>query len=124
MMHNYKIISFYNFASSMGIKTSKKDNKIELDELLFNSFIFLNQSKVVTNKQKLEYNIFKDRYNTFLKYAIKNNLIEKDKFLEIKSLNITCVPDMSKIKLPDISKELKDMNIDIDKLSGLFKGLS
>lgn len=123
-MHNYKIISFYNFASSMGIKTSKKDNKIELDELLFNSFIFLNQSKVVTNKQKLEYNIFKDRYNTFLKYAIKNNLIEKDKFLEIKSLNITCVPDMSKIKLPDISKELKDMNIDIDKLSGLFKGLS
>jgi len=123
---NIKTLIFYKFAQSIGAieLISNQNETIDVDDLLFYSSIFLSKDKILTKKQELQYNLFKDNFNRYLKYCKDNNLVNKDKFQEIKHLNITTVPDMSKIIIPDISKELKEMNIDIDKLSSLFSRLS
>ena len=121
---NIKTLIFYKFAQSIGAieHISDLNETIDVDDLLFHSSIFLSKDKILTKKQELQYNLFKDNFNRYLKYCKDNNLINKDKFQEIKYLNITTVPDMSKIIVPDISKELKEM--DIAKLTTFFSRLS
>ena len=123
---NIKTLIFYKFAQSIGAieHISNLNETIDVDDLLFHSSIFLSKDKILTKKQELQYNLFKDNFNRYLKYCKDNNLVNKDKFQEIKYLNITTVPDMSKIIVPDISKELKEMDIDIAKLTSFFSRLS
>ncbi len=120
---DYQTISFYKFAQSMGAIETKTDD-IDKNELLLKSFLFLNKDIVLTKKQEQEYEIFKDRYNRYLQYCVQNNFANENNLQEIKSLNITTVPDMSKIKIPDIKKELEEMDIDLSKLGDIFKQLS
>ena len=119
---DYQTISFYKFAQSMGA-VEINNNDIDKNELLLKAFIFLNKDIVLTKKQEQEYEIFKDRYNRYLEYCIKNNFVNSN-LQEIKSLNITTVPDMSKIIIPDIKKELEEMDIDLSKLGDIFKQFS
>jgi hypothetical protein len=119
---DYQTISFYKFAQSMGA-VEINNNDIDKNELLLKAFIFLNKDIVLTKKQEQEYEIFKDRYNRYLEYCIKNNFANSN-LQEIKSLNITTVPDMSKIIIPDIKKELEEMDIDLSKLGDIFKQFS
>ncbi len=125
MAKDYKTISFYKFARSIGaVKADMDNSSIDIDDLLFASFLFLSRDVVLTQKQKKEYNIFKDRYNRYLQYCIENNLADKEKFPKVETLNITAVPDMSKIEVADISKELEQMDIDLDKIGEMFGKLS
>lgn len=121
---DYKTISFYKFALSIGAIEDKKNLDINIEDLLFRSFLFLNKDVVLTKKQEQQYHVFKDKYNRYLNYCIEEKLIKKDLFHEVKDLNITTVPDMSKIKIPDISKELKELNFDIDSFAKLFSKIS
>lgn len=124
-MKDFKTISFYKFAQSIGaVEKSDQISNIDINDLLLRSFLFLTKEKILTKSQEKEYNTFKDRYNRYLQYCIDNNLIEKDSFTKVENLNIMTVPDMSKIKIPDISKELKEMDIDLDKLGDIFGKLS
>ncbi|MEA3314347.1 MAG: hypothetical protein U9Q30_00635 [Campylobacterota bacterium] len=122
--NNFTIISFYNFAKSIGVIKSNNIDDIEIKDLLLEAFLFLLKEIVLTKKQELEYLIFKDRYNKFLDYCIENSLIEKDLYKKIEKLNIITVPDMSKIEIPDIKDELKKMNIDLNNLSNIFGKIS
>ena len=85
---------------------------------------YLNKKTILTTKRKQEYEIFKDSYNRYIDYCIENVLIDKNKVNKIEILDIKAVPDMSKIEIPDISKELKNMNIDLSKAANLLAGLS
>ena len=120
---DYKTLTFCKFAQSIGAYNYKNDKELNIKDLLQKSFVFLNQDIILTKKQEQEFNIFKDRYNLYLQYCIENKFIDKNEFQEVESLNITTVPDMSKIEVPDITKELKEMDIDLDKLSGIFANL-
>jgi hypothetical protein len=125
MSKDYKTISFYKFAQNIGaVKQADSNEDINVEDLLFGSYIFLNRDVVLTSKEQKEYNIFKDRYNRYLQYCIQSGLVAKDKFQEVKELNITAVPDMSKIKVADISQELEQMDIDLDKIGEMFGKLS
>ncbi len=125
MAKDYKTISFYKFAQSIGaVKGDINNGSIDIDDLLFSSFLFLNRDVILTQKQKKEYNIFKDRYNRYLQYCIDNDLVAKEKFHKVESLNIIAVPDMSKIEVADISDELEQMDIDLDKIGEMFGKLS
>lgn len=121
---DYKTISFCKFALAIGAIKEEYKKGIDINDLLFKSFFFLMQDKVLTKKQELEYNIFKDRYNRYLEFCIENDLVDKNSFQKVESLNITAVPDMSKIDVPDISKELEEMGIDLDKLVDVFSKVS
>ncbi|MEA3497524.1 MAG: hypothetical protein U9R16_00560 [Campylobacterota bacterium] len=121
---DYKTIIFFKFGESIGAIKSKNIEELDIQDLLFQSFIFLNQNIVLTTKQQLEYNLFKDKYNDYLDYCIENNFIRKNSFKKIDNLNTTTVPDMSNIKIPDISKELKDMDIDLDNLANVFSKIN
>ncbi len=120
---DYKIISFYKFAQSIGAIDLKNPENITVEELLLQSFLFLIKDTIVTKKQKQEYLIFKDRYNRFLEYCIENNLVKKDQFVEVKTLFVQTLPDMSHIKIPDIKKELEEMDFNLDKISEIFSKL-
>lgn len=122
--NNFTIISFYNFAKSIGVIKSNNIDDIEIKDLLLEAFLFLLKEIVLTKKQELEYLIFKDRYNKFLDYCIENSLIEKDLYKKIEKLNIITVPDMSKIEIPDIKDELKKMNIDLNSLTNIFSKIA
>ncbi len=125
MSKDYKTISFCKFAQNIGaVKQADSNEDINVEDLLFGSYIFLNRDVVLTSKEQKEYNIFKDRYNRYLQYCIQSGLVAKDKFQEVKELNITAVPDMSKIKVADISQELEQMDIDLDKIGEMFGKLS
>jgi len=117
---NYKIILFYKFAQSIGAIQDNISKEIDINDLLLKSYFFLNKDIILTKKEEQEFKIFKDRYNDFLEYCIQNNFIKKNYFQKVKFLNIITVPDMSKIKIPDIKQELKEMNIDLDKLADIF----
>ena len=122
--NDYKTISFYKFAQSIGAIDINHGNDIDINDLLFKSFIFLHKDIILTKKQEVQYEVFKDRYNYFLQYCIENNIVKKDYFQEVKYLNITTVPDMSKIQIPDLTQELKDMDFDLNKLGEIFGKLS
>ena len=117
---NYKIISFYKFAQSIGATQDNISKEIDINDLLLKSYLFLSKDIILTKREEQEFKIFKDRYNDFLEYCVQNNLVKKNYFQKVKFLNITTVPDMSKIKIPDIKQELKEMNIDLDKLANIF----
>ncbi len=119
---NIKTISFYKLAQSIGaIKFNNiKNEDININNLILDSFLFLTKSTILTKKQNLKYEVFKDNYNRYIEYCIENNIVEKSNVNRIINLNITTIPDMSKIKIPDITKELKKMNIDLSKVGSLF----
>jgi len=119
---DFKTISFYKFAQSIGAveQDNRKDPNIDVNNLLSMASNFLNKNNVLTRKQKQEYNIFKDKYNRYLQYCNENNLTIKGCFYEIEELNNITVPDMSKIKIPDIRDELKEMDIDLNKLTDML----
>ena len=122
---DFKTISFHKLAQSIGaIKfTNTKDENININNLILDSFLFLIKDTILTKKQKQEYEVFKESYNRYIEYCITNNIVEIASVNKIKDLNITTIPDMSKIKIPDISKELKDMNIDLSKVNNIFGAL-
>ncbi|MEA2019382.1 MAG: hypothetical protein U9N59_13170 [Campylobacterota bacterium] len=126
--NNFRTITFYNLAISIGAvkfnKTENRDKNININNLILDSFLFLIKNTILTKKDKQEYEVFKDSYNRYIDYCIENNIVTKDSVNKIKSLNITTVPDMSKIKVPDITKELDEMNIDLSKIGNLFGSLS
>lgn len=124
-MKDFKTISFYKFAQSIGaVEESDNIDDIDINDLLLNSFLFLTKERILTKKDENELNTFKYRYNRYLQYCIDHKLIEKDAFIKVEFLNTTTVPDMSHIKVPDISKELKEMDIDLNKLEDIFGKLS
>jgi len=122
---DYKTIMFHKLAQSIGAtKINSDKGSINIDNLILDSFLFLTRSGVVTNKQTKELEVFKDHYNRYIEYCLEHNLIDKNHTHIVKDLNITTIPDMSKIKVPDISKELKEMDIDIDKFINMFGNLA
>lgn len=122
---DYKTIMFHKLAQSIGAtKIDANKSEIDINNLILDSFLFLTKNGVLTHKQTKELEVFKDHYNRYVEYCIEHNLIDKDKVHKVDDLNITTVPDMSKIDKPDISKELKEMNIDIDKFIDMFSGLA
>jgi hypothetical protein len=122
-IEDYKTIAFYNFAQSIGAIESSGTEKLDIDELLLKSFLFLVKDTVVTHKKQQEYFIFKDRYNRYLDHCIENKLVKKEQYLKVEKLFISTPPDMSHIKVPDITKELKQMDFDLDKMSEVFSKL-
>ncbi len=120
---DYKTISFYKFAQSIGAVDSKDVENIDINELLLQSFLFLIKDIIVTSKKQEEYLIFKDRYNRYLEYCIENNLVKKEQFLKAEKLFISTIPDMSHIQIPDIKKELEEMDFDLDNISKIFSKL-
>jgi len=120
---DYKTITFYKFAQSIGAVDSKSIENIDIDELLLKSFLFLIKDTIVTHKQQQEYLIFKDRYNRYLEYCIENKLVKKEQYLKVEKLFISTLPDMSRIEIPDIKKELEEMDFDLDKITEVFSKL-
>jgi len=123
MIKDFKILLFYKFAKSIGAIKTDSIEDLEIEDLLIETFLFLNQDRVILKKEELDFNIFKDRYNSFVDYCIDKSYIQKNTHPKVKNLNIIVVPDMSKIKVPDISKELKEMNIDLSNLGNIFGNL-
>lgn len=121
---DYKTLIFYKLALSIGAVKDENTDDIDIKKLLTNTFLFLSKDKVLTKKQEREFNVFKDRYNLYLKYCEENDLVDKNIFKEIKTLNTITVPDMSGIKVPNLEKELKENNLDIDKIAELFTKLN
>ena len=120
---DYKTITFYKFAQSIGAVDIMPVEHINIENLLLKSFLFLIKDTIVTKKQQQEYLIFKDRYNRYLEYCIENNLVKKEQFLKVEKLFVSTVPDMSHIEIPDIKKELEEMNFDLDKIAEVFSKL-
>ena len=120
---DYKTITFYKFAQSIGAVDIIPIENINIEELLLKSFLFLIKDTIVTNKQKQEYLIFQDRYNRYLEYCIENKLVKKEQFLKVDKLFISTIPDMSHIQIPDIKKELEEMDFDLDKITEVFSKL-
>lgn len=118
-----KTITFYKFAYNIGAVISDSIDTIKIETLLLDSFLFLIKKHVVTKKQENNIIVFKDRYNEYLDYCLKKRLVKKDVFMKVGNLNIVSVPDMSKIQIPDISQELKEMDFDLDNISKVFTGL-
>ena len=123
---DFRTITFYKLAQSIGAINfnSSKNIDININNLILDSFLFLTKNTVLTKKQKQNYEVFKDSYNRYLDYCIENKFIDKNNVNKIENLNITTVPDMSKIKVPNIQQELKDMNIDLSKIGKILGGLS
>ncbi|RLA72458.1 MAG: hypothetical protein DRG78_23795 [Epsilonproteobacteria bacterium] len=119
-----KTIFFYKYAQSIGATDIDNIENIDINTLLLESFLFLTKEIVLTKPQKDQFKIFQDKYNQYLEYCIKNNIINKDIFRKVEILNIITVPDMSNIKIPDIKQELKDMNLDLNKLGNVLGTLS
>jgi hypothetical protein len=120
---DYKTIAFFKFAQTIGAVDSMALENININELLLKSFLFLIKGTIVTKKQKQEYLIFKDRYNNYLEYCIESKLVKKEQFLKVDKLFISTIPDMSQIQIPDIKKELEEMNFDLDKITEVFAKL-
>ena len=122
---DYKTIVFYKLAQSLGaIKQSNDTNNININDLVLNSFLVLNKKGIFTYQQTQELEVFKDNYNRYLEYCIEHKLIHKNNAHKIKDLKVTTIPDMTKIEIPDIKKELEEMNIDLSKISNIFGSLS
>jgi hypothetical protein len=121
---DFKTIQFYKYALSLEAIEELDINNIDINYLLTSSSEFLNQEKVLTSKQSKEYNIFKDKYNDYIDYCIESKFIKKDDYSKIEELKTISVPDMSKIKVPNLEKELEEMDIDLDKLANMFSKLS
>lgn len=106
------------FAKTIGAVENSED--ISIDELLSLSYTYLTQERVISKKTEKELMVFKDQYNRYLQYCIENKLIKKDQYLFVDELQLIRVPDMSHIEVPDISKEIKEMDIDLDKIGEIF----
>lgn len=118
---DFKTLQFYKFALFLkAIEPFEDGQNIDIKKLLEGSYNFLQQDKVLTNKQQKEFNTFKDRYNRYLEYCIEQKFVKKDHFKKVEKLNTITVPDMSKIKVPNLEKELEEMDIDLDKIADLF----
>jgi hypothetical protein len=120
---DYKTIAFFKFAQTIGAVDSMTLENIDIDTLILSSFLFLIKDTIVTHKQKEEYLIFKDRYNRYLEYCIDNKLVKKEQYLKVDRLFVATIPDMSHIKIPDIKKELEEMDFDLDKITEVFSKL-
>jgi hypothetical protein len=120
---DYKTISFFKFAQTIGAVDSMTLENIDIDTLILSSFLFLIQDTIITHKQKEEYLIFKDRYNRYLEYCIENKLVKKEQFLKVDRLFVATIPDMSHIQIPDIKKELEEMDFNLDKITEVFSKL-
>ena len=118
-----KTIAFYKFAYNIGAVETDSIENIKIETLLLDSFLFLIKKRVVTKKQEENILVFKDRYNLYLAYCLEKGLVKKDVFIKAENLYMMSVPDMSKIEIPDMSKELKEMNFDLDNISKVFSGL-
>lgn len=121
---DFKTLQFYKFALSIkAVEPFEDETDIDIKSLLSSSFEFLNQDTIMTKKQENELKIFKDRYNRYLEYAVENRFVKKDQFKKVEELKTFSVPDMSKIEVPDISKELEEMDINLDQLTEVFSHL-
>jgi len=118
-----KTIAFYKFAYNIGAITTQSVEDVKIETLLLDAFLFLIKKRVVTKEQEKNILVFKDRYNQYLEYCCEKKLVKKDMFLKADQLYLTRVPDMSHIDIPDISKELKEMNFDLDNISQVFSKL-
>jgi hypothetical protein len=121
---DFKTIQFYKFALSMKATEEMDIENINIPYLLSSSHDFLLQDKILTKKQEQEFNILKDKYNSYLDYCIEEKKIKKDEFAKVDKLNTFTEPDMSKIEVPDIHKELEEMDIDLDEIAKLFSNLA
>lgn len=121
---NYKTITFYKFANSIGAVGKKDLNDLNPNDLLLSSFLFLNKNEIITNKELRKLEDFKEKYNRYLEYCIENNFIKQGTLEPIKKLSNLSVPDMSKIKVPDVKKELEQMGFDLENIGEAFKGLN
>ena len=117
---DHKTLQFHRLAISIGAIEETTDKDIDKLNLLRESFLYLMQNKIITQRQKLKLYIFKDQYNLYLQYCINNNIVRQGIYREIKELNTTIVPDMSHIKVPNLENELKEMGTDLNKLSKSF----
>lgn len=116
-----KTKAFFQFAKSIHAIEDMK--ALEIEELLMRSCHFLEEEKVVSQKMKKELLVFKDQYNRYLQYCIDNKLVKKEQYPFIEELQLIQVPDMSHIKVPDISKEMKELDFDLKSLSEIFANM-
>jgi non-homologous end joining protein Ku len=120
---DYKTLLFFKTALSLDIvltQTSSKD--INIDDLLSKSYEFLSQELILTNQKKLEYEIFKDKYNHYLHYCIESKLGQGE-HEKVDTIRAISVPNMSSIKVEDISIELENMNFKIDDIVNKFSSM-
>ena len=117
-----KTITFYKFAYNIGAVTTEIEN-VKVETLLLDSFLFLIKKRIVTKEQEQGILNFKERYNQYLEYCLEKKLVKKDVFMKADKLYLVSVPDMSHIDVPDISKELKEMNFDLENISKIFSSL-
>lgn len=118
-----KTITFYKFAYNIGATIIESIDHIRIDLLLLDSFLFLIKERVVTKQEEQNILTFKERYNQYIEYCLEKKLVKKDMFMKVGNLNMTTVPDMSHIEIPDISKELKELDFDLDNIGKVFTGL-
>ncbi|MEA2050219.1 MAG: hypothetical protein U9O56_05775 [Campylobacterota bacterium] len=116
---DYKTLLFCKSALGINAVNQLDIKNIDIDYVLEQSYVFLTKEGVLTSKKKLESEIFKDKYNLYIEYCKKNKLTKKE-YKRVEKLNTISVPDMSKIKIPNISNELNDMNIDLDDMINNF----
>lgn len=121
---DYKTITFYKFAKEIGAVGDLSLEELNPNDILFSSYLFLNKDQVITSKEKKQLEIFKDKYNRYLEYCIERDFVEKNSFSKVEKLNVTGVPDMSKIKVPDLSKELAEFGFDPEKIGNIFKKIT
>lgn len=116
-----KTKAFFQFAKSIHAVEDIED--IEIEELIMKSSHFLQEQRVVSQKMKKELLVFKDQYNRYLQYCIENKVVNKEQYPFIEELQLIQVPDMSHIKVPDISKEIKELDLDLENLSEIFSNI-
>jgi hypothetical protein len=115
--------TFFQFAGSIGAIDTMKLDEISIGELLFSAYEFLNKEMVIPQKREKELLVFKDQYNRYVEYCIDEKLVQKGDHRKIDELHLVKVPDMSRIEVPDISKELQEMNIDLKELGAILGNL-
>ena len=118
-----KTIAFYKFAYNIGAVHTESIEDIKIETLLLDSFLFLIQKRVVTSNEEKNILNFKQRYNQYLDYCLEQNFVKKDVFMKVEELFLVTVPDMSKIEVPDVSKELEKMEFDLENISDVFSKL-
>jgi len=119
-----KLFDFFEQARYVGaIKSdipANKIGKIDRKKLLGFSYSFLAKERVVTIKEEKKIIKFQEQYNNYIEYCINNKFLDNSSYKKVDKLNLITVPDMSSIDIPDISKELKEIDIDIDAITQIF----
>lgn len=123
MIFDVKILFFYRLAVSIQAVKNIPFKDLDVDDLLFDSSLYLLKEHITTQKQSKELEKFQQKYNEILEYCQKKSIGKQNYYKKIEKLNLIKVPDMSKIEKPDISKELKEYGFNLENIGEIFSKL-